>query len=114
MLRPAGTRKLGLEGRQHLPDESQYPPPFEEPFRRQRVRRLDRLVARFTCLEIERQVGLAAAAFFCPRALALVRQEVLQRRQQKRAEAPPIAIGGGDRVLLEQLREEGLRQVLRV
>src|SRR5205814_2042531 len=63
---------------------------------------------------IEGEDGLASAALECGGALMFVREEVLEGRQEKRAESTRLRVRPGHKTTFQQIGEESLRQVLRV
>src|SRR5207249_3357048 len=63
---------------------------------------------------VQRNERRTAAALLGELLVALVREEVLQRRQQERAEFPALPMRAAQRVFLQQVKQKRLRQILRV
>ena len=71
-------------------------------------------VARFRRVELQREQRHAAAALLRPGLVPFVGEEVIHGGQQERAKAALLAVGVGHPIVLQQPREELLRQVLRI
>lgn len=63
--------------------------------------------------DVDRQCGMTTSALHRQRAVALIEEKVLARRQQKRAKPSAAAVGVTDVALLDQAREESLGEILR-
>ena len=101
---------------EHLIEHREGPATFEHLLRCRRVRQL-LSVSAFSDLEVqkvERQGRAARTPLRCAASPLLIRDKVLQRRQQKRTELSPPGVGNTDGALLEELDEEALREILRV
>src|SRR5262249_1170431 len=109
----AGVDQLVAESGQGLLQQGQRPAPREEGLRRRGVGGLE-LVLALAGLKVERQQRPAAAALLGVGAVALLRQEALERGQQERAEPAALRVGRPEVVLFEDAGEKLLGQVLRV
>ncbi len=109
----AGRHMTLAQAREHALEQRQGPLAIEQLFRREIVARLE-LISPLGHLHIERDRRLSAAALQSPGAVALVREEVADRRAKKGAKAPSCRIGVLEVVLLENAQEERLREVCAV
>jgi outer membrane receptor protein involved in Fe transport len=112
VLRFAAPNRLRLEARQRAVKDGNRPAAVEDRFRCL-VARWFALESSLGTLEFERQNLDAAAALRGHVPVAFVGGKILERRQQKGAKAATTRIGMAEGLLLENLREERLRQVLR-
>jgi hypothetical protein len=104
---------LGREGAHDAVQEAARPGGLEEILGPRVVRGLDG-VALLAALELERQERPPAAALQGARGLRALGEEVLEGRQQERAEAPAPGVEAPDIAALEQVGEEALGRVARV
>ena len=95
-----------------LLDDGQRPLPFEDSLGREVVRRLEP-VAPLRLVGVEGDGRHAASSLGGRFPRALVRKKVLQRREEEGAELSLGGVDGLNRLLLEQVNEEGLREILR-
>ena len=63
------------------------------------------LIGLLSGMKVEREFQLPAATFLRPAGLALIREEMLERRQQERPKPTPLPIGTLQVILVEQPRE---------
>src|SRR5688572_5907470 len=112
-LAPAAGRPVRFDALESALEHRQRPVALEGALGRELVGRLEpqALVRR---LELQRERRAACPALLGLGAVPLVGEEVLQGAEQPGAEAPALRVRALDGVLLEQAREEGLRQVARV
>ena len=71
-------------------------------------------VAGLGVLGIQRDESPPAAAFLCPGACPLVREEVLESPEQVGTEPTALTVGAANEPVFEQAGEEPLRQVRRL
>jgi hypothetical protein len=100
-----------FQSRHDAIEERQGPSPVERAFWSLRGCPFETQSA-FRLVELEGQRGNPATAFGSRVAGTLICREVLQRLQEEGTESPPGRVGQSDDLLLEQQREERLRQVL--
>src|SRR5262249_21634158 len=106
----AGRLVLRPQTRERALEQQQCPAAIEQLLRRQIVARLEQITA-FGVLRVERNRRQRPTALEGPCPIAFVRQEVAHGGAQKRSETAARGIGVAEVVLLEDAREELLRQI---
>ena len=102
---------FGLESGQYLVQERQGPLLLEKPLGCQRVGQFQ-AVTGLGFHPLQRHDPLSAASFLGLGTVILVGQEAFYRHQKKGAEPSFLAVGGCQKVLFQQPREELLGQIL--
>ena len=105
--------QLVAETVQNVFEQRERPPPVEGLLRRFIARGLD-LILLFSAFETERQRRLRPSPFLGMFARPLVRDEVLERGEQKRSKPTPLRISISECLFFEDSREEGLGEILRL
>ena len=101
---------LGAQSRQSALEQRQCPAALVGLFWCQFVKRLA-TIALLADAHVEGQNRPAAAAFLRPSLAPLFREEMIQRRKQKRTKLAAFAIGNAQAVRIQQPGEELLRQI---